>query len=71
MDLRLYMPLVYVKISIATANPIHSQSHPFRGKTIAYINMVQGKKTKPAMPTSQGKLKLLKAAFTRTGAISQ
>ena len=51
-------------MSAPMTNPIHSQSHPFRGKTIAYIKVVQGAKTKPAMPTSQDQLSPVKAKFT-------
>ena len=68
--MRLYIPLVYENMSEATASPSHNQSQPFSGKTIGYISMVQGRKIKPAIPTSQGKLNALIAAFTLTGASS-
>jgi hypothetical protein len=51
--------------------PIQIQSQPFNGKTRTYIKAVHGAKTRLAMPTSQGKLKVPKAVFTRRGAISQ
>jgi hypothetical protein len=58
-------------MSPARANPIHNQSQPFKGKTMTYIKVVHGTKTKPAMPTSQGKFKVANAAFTLIGASNQ